>query len=55
MKNSFLSHLPLIIAHRGESCDALENTLAAINLAWQRGADGLEIDDRLNFLLGNTL
>jgi glycerophosphoryl diester phosphodiesterase len=34
----------LFIAHRGESHDAPENTLAAINLAWQRNADAVEID-----------
>ncbi|MFK5857170.1 MAG: glycerophosphodiester phosphodiesterase family protein [Bacteroidota bacterium] len=37
----------LIIAHRGESFDAPENTLAAINLAWKRGAKAVEIDIRL--------
>jgi glycerophosphoryl diester phosphodiesterase len=37
----------LIIAHRGESFDAPENTLAAINLAWERGADAVEIDIHL--------
>jgi len=37
----------LIIAHRGESSDAPENTLAAINLAWERGADAVEIDIQL--------
>lgn len=35
---------PLIIAHRGESFDAPENTLAAINLAWERKAKAVEID-----------
>ena len=34
----------LIIAHRGESHDAPENTLSAINLAWKRGAEAVEID-----------
>ena len=34
----------IIIAHRGESFDAPENTLAAINLAWERGASLVEID-----------
>lgn len=38
---------PLLIAHRGESVDAPENTLAAINLAWQRGAAAVEIDVQL--------
>jgi glycerophosphoryl diester phosphodiesterase len=38
---------PLIIAHRGESHDAPENTLAAIELAWGRGADAVEIDVHL--------
>ncbi len=33
-----------IIAHRGASFDAPENTLAAIRLAWQQGADAVEID-----------
>ena len=33
-----------IIAHRGASHSAPENTLAAVNLAWQRGADAVEID-----------
>ncbi|MGI9242459.1 MAG: glycerophosphodiester phosphodiesterase [Verrucomicrobiales bacterium] len=34
----------LIIAHRGASADAPENTLAAFKLAWERGADGIEGD-----------
>jgi glycerophosphoryl diester phosphodiesterase len=38
----------LIIAHRGESYEATENTLSAINLAWQRGVDGVEIDVQLS-------
>lgn len=38
----------LIIAHRGESYDAPENTLASIDLAWQRGADAVEIDVQLS-------
>ncbi len=37
----------LIIAHRGESFDAPENTLASIDLAWKRDADALEIDVQL--------
>lgn len=39
--------LPLLIAHRGASRDAPENTLAAFELAWQQGADGIEADFRL--------
>ncbi|MBN1850031.1 MAG: glycerophosphodiester phosphodiesterase [Deltaproteobacteria bacterium] len=38
----------LIIAHRGESFDAPENTLSAINLAWRRNVDAVEIDIRLS-------
>lgn len=34
----------LIVAHRGASHDAPENTLAAFNLAWSQGADGIEGD-----------
>ena len=38
----------LIIAHRGESFDAPENTMAAINLAWDRGAEAVEVDIQLS-------
>jgi glycerophosphoryl diester phosphodiesterase len=37
----------LIIAHRGESFLAPENTLAAINLAWENGVKAVEIDIQL--------
>lgn len=33
-----------LLAHRGESYIAPENTLAAINLAWEKGATAVEID-----------
>jgi glycerophosphoryl diester phosphodiesterase len=36
-----------IIAHRGASHDAPENTLAAFQLGWAQGADGNELDLRL--------
>ncbi len=36
-----------IIAHRGASADAPENTLAAIQLGWQQGADAVEADFQL--------
>ncbi|MBU3926445.1 MAG: glycerophosphodiester phosphodiesterase [Bacteroidetes bacterium] len=36
-----------IIAHRGESFDAPENTLASIQLAWQRKVKAVEIDIQL--------
>jgi glycerophosphoryl diester phosphodiesterase len=35
---------PLIIAHRGASHDAPENTLSAFRLAWEQEADGIEGD-----------
>jgi glycerophosphoryl diester phosphodiesterase len=35
------------IAHRGESIDAPENTLASFQLAWERDADGIEGDFHL--------
>lgn len=38
---------PLIIAHRGASADAPENTLEAFRLAWSQGADAIEMDLRL--------
>ncbi|MEX0701512.1 MAG: glycerophosphodiester phosphodiesterase [Planctomycetales bacterium] len=37
-----------IIAHRGASRDAPENTLAAVRLAWEVGADAVEIDVMLS-------
>ena len=34
----------MIVAHRGASRDALENSIAAFELAWQQGADAIEGD-----------
>ena len=34
----------MIVAHRGASADAPENTLAAFREAWRQGADGIEGD-----------
>jgi glycerophosphoryl diester phosphodiesterase len=36
-----------IIAHRGASWDAPENSRAAVELAWRQGADAVEVDFRL--------
>lgn len=36
-----------IIAHRGASLEAPENTMPAIHLAWQEKADGVKVDARL--------
>ena len=36
-----------IFAHRGDSAHAPENTLAAFELAAERGADGIELDAKL--------
>lgn len=38
----------MIIAHRGASWDAPENTLAAFRLAWEQGADAIEADVHLS-------
>lgn len=38
---------PFIVAHRGASHDAPENTLPAFNLAWKQGADAIEGDFHL--------
>jgi glycerophosphoryl diester phosphodiesterase len=40
-------HKPLIIAHRGSSAFAPENTYASFNQALREGADGIEFDVRL--------
>lgn len=42
-----MSHRPLIIAHRGASANAPENTLIAYLLSFMQGADGIEVDLRL--------
>lgn len=34
----------LIVAHRGASSNAPENTLPAFELAWKQGADAIEVD-----------
>jgi glycerophosphoryl diester phosphodiesterase len=47
MRGTDLSGKTALIAHRGASRDAPENTLAAFRLAWQQGADGVEADFRL--------
>jgi glycerophosphoryl diester phosphodiesterase len=56
MKNSLITFLvsfitvsiaaqdPMIVAHRGASKDAPENTLPAFRLAWEQGADAIEGD-----------
>src|SRR5574341_105794 len=35
---------PLVFGHRGASAEAPENTIAALRLAIERGADGVELD-----------
>ena len=44
----FFGHLsfgkPLVVAHRGASFHAPENTLPAFKLAWEQGADAIEAD-----------
>ncbi len=42
--NAFYIERPLIIAHRGASAVAPENTLAAFRAAMEAGADGIELD-----------
>jgi len=46
-RDTDMSISTLLIAHRGASQEAPENTLAAFELAWQQGADGIEADFRL--------
>src|SRR5689334_1007095 len=44
---SVIAGMPVIIGHRGASHDAPENTLAAIRLGYEQGADFVEVDLRL--------
>lgn len=46
--NSVDLHRPLVIAHRGASGLAPENTLAAFSLAIAQGAQGIELDVQLS-------
>ena len=39
---------PIIVAHRGSSAHAPENTLAAFRLAAEQGADAVELDAKLS-------
>jgi len=41
-------HKMILLAHRGESYIAPENTLAAFKLAWEKGADAVELDCHLS-------
>ncbi len=47
LMESVSAHSPLIIAHRGASDEAPENTLPAFLLAWRQQADAIELDVRL--------
>ncbi len=40
-------HRPRVVAHRGNSAVAPQNTLAAFEAAWRAGADSIEIDIQL--------
>lgn len=44
---AFAKEPPVIVAHRGESYLAPENTLASVNLAWELGDHTAEIDCHL--------
>ena len=48
MSDWFSSPTPLIIAHRGASADAPENTISAFALAAEQSADGIELDVQLS-------
>lgn len=48
MNGFLLSQRPLVIAHRGASRYAPENTLAAFRLAAEQGADAVELDAKLS-------
>lgn len=45
--NAGFARSQVIVAHRGASHDAPENTLAAFQLAWQQKSDGIEADFHL--------
>jgi glycerophosphoryl diester phosphodiesterase len=47
MAGVLVGPVPEIVAHRGESADAPENTLSAFRLAWERGVKAIELDVHL--------
>lgn len=47
LMTAIISAQPLIVAHRGASGQAPENTLPAFRLAWEQGADAIEGDFHL--------
>lgn len=42
------THTPLLFAHRGDSMNFPENTIAAFQSAFEKGADGIELDVQLS-------
>lgn len=48
MSLTFAASAVEIVAHRGASFDAPENTLAAMKLAWEQKSDGIETDLHLS-------
>jgi glycerophosphoryl diester phosphodiesterase len=44
MPSALCHHTPALIAHRGASHDAPENTLASVELGWRQHADAVEVD-----------
>ncbi|HOM81079.1 MAG: glycerophosphodiester phosphodiesterase [Armatimonadetes bacterium] len=44
MKQQLLAHRPVVVAHRGASVEAPENTLAAFRRALELGAPAMELD-----------
>lgn len=48
MSDWLVAHRPLVIAHRGASAEAPENSLSAFALALEQGADGIELDVQLS-------
>ncbi|MCI0577989.1 MAG: glycerophosphodiester phosphodiesterase, partial [Chloroflexi bacterium] len=48
MNDWFTGRSPLIIAHRGASANAPENSFSAFALAAEERADGIELDVRLS-------
>lgn len=45
--NAQIVKIPQFVAHRGASWDAPENTISAIQLAWEQGTKIVEVDVRL--------
>ncbi|MBQ0799128.1 MAG: hypothetical protein KBT63_07555 [Porticoccaceae bacterium] len=50
LSSAFSGHAFELIAHRGNSCGATENSIEAVKDSWSLGASAIELDVRVQTL-----